>query len=546
MENNQITILLVLLAGIIFLLLVPSIPYTASQFFFQNTDLNYTKVLNGDYNNEFLFFDGNTISSKDINFPNPDINLSYADATFVPYVGANKNVNLGLNDLNIGGNLRIDPTGTFDIKTVTGTPVVLGIYNPIPDDGLGGYNVVTYFTSSDSQITTSVGGLAFGGTIIGADDGENYWGVGDAYGINGFINVQGQSYTPYIQLAYLSSQVIGGSMVEALTGIYLSVLSSGVNSSISEAVGIKVAFNTSDSGAIENCYGLKFEDITAGSHSNYAWYSGLGKVHFGDDVEMGGSLTGVTDMTLVGTTHGAEKLANGTFTGNANGWSLGTGWNYNTNLVRKDATGTGTLTQALTNMTTPIIAGETYQLSFTISNKTINSSIKVGCGGVTIVNDFFNNGTYTYTFKALTSTALTFVPGPNARFYIDNISIKRFAGSGNNFFAGDTYVEKFIASQYDFQTQTKTESSPSTKMYMDNNGKLGLNTTTPTNILNVVGDINASGTSGLIYADKNISAGQFYKIGTTSGITKNITIMKSALTTCDLNFLGGILIASNC
>ena len=373
---------------------------------------------------------------------------------------------------NFKAGLISDPTGTFDITTVTGTPVKLGLYNPIPDDGLGGYNVATYFTSSDSQITTRVGGLAFGGTIIGADDGENYWGVADAYGINGFINVQGQSYTPYIQLAYLSSQVIGGSMVEAITGIYLSVLSSGVNSSIGDAVGIKVEFNTADSGSIGNCYGLKFEDITAGSVLNYAWYSGLGKVHFGDDVEMAGSLTGVTDLTLVGTTLGAEKLTNGTFTGSATGWSLGTGWAYNTNLVRKNAAGTGILTQALTSMVTPIIAGESYQLSFTISNKTIASQLNINCGGVQIANDFFNNGTYTYTFKAVTSTALTMVPSNNARFYIDTISIKRYAGSNNNFFAGDTYVENFISAGYTFQTQGVTEASPTTKLTLDAAGIL--------------------------------------------------------------------------
>ena len=49
------------------------LPYTNSQFFAQSTDLNYTAFLAGDYNNLFLMFDGNKISTYDLNFADENI-----------------------------------------------------------------------------------------------------------------------------------------------------------------------------------------------------------------------------------------------------------------------------------------------------------------------------------------------------------------------------------------------------------------------------------------------------------------------------------------
>jgi hypothetical protein len=82
---------------------------------------------------------------------------------------------------------------------------------------------------------------------------------------------------------------------------------------------------------------------------------------------------------------------------------------------------------------------------------------------------------------------------------------------------------------------------------IDVNGvNVGIGTARPQNKLNVVGDINASGANGKIRADFNISAGTIFIAKGVSGIDKNVTIMKTVLTTCDMNFVGGILVASTC
>jgi hypothetical protein len=54
----------------------------------------------------------------------------------------------------------------------------------------------------------------------------------------------------------------------------------------------------------------------------------------------------------------------------------------------------------------------------------------------------------------------------------------------------------------------------------------------------------------IVYGDtnitRNLNVDGNYKVTGVTGITKNITIMKTALTTCDMNFKGGILIGSTC
>lgn len=63
---------------------------------------------------------------------------------------------------------------------------------------------------------------------------------------------------------------------------------------------------------------------------------------------------------------GTTVLANGTFTGNANSWTLGSGWAYGTNNVAATAAST-TLKQEKANMGTPWTSGVFYEVTFTIS-----------------------------------------------------------------------------------------------------------------------------------------------------------------------------------
>jgi hypothetical protein len=62
MDNKNLIIPIAIIFGTLILLLVPNIPFTESQFYTQNTDLNYSKVKAGDYDNLGLVFDGNKIS----------------------------------------------------------------------------------------------------------------------------------------------------------------------------------------------------------------------------------------------------------------------------------------------------------------------------------------------------------------------------------------------------------------------------------------------------------------------------------------------------
>ena len=67
-------------------------PFTTSQFVSRATDLNYIDWKNSDYNNMVLVFKNDKISVADAN----DLNVALPDlSNLVPYTGANKNVDLG-------------------------------------------------------------------------------------------------------------------------------------------------------------------------------------------------------------------------------------------------------------------------------------------------------------------------------------------------------------------------------------------------------------------------------------------------------------------
>lgn len=131
-------------------------------------------------------------------------------------------------------------------------------------------------------------------------------------------------------------------------------------------------------------------------------------------------------VSAMGTTLGTEKLTNGSFTGSSTGWILGTGWQYNTNLIRKNLAGTGTLSQPIASMAIPFKLGEVDVVTFTISNWTVGS-VLVTCGGATI-GTYSANGIYTSTPFRVTDTTqpLTFTPVlTTARYYIDTVSLKQ-------------------------------------------------------------------------------------------------------------------------
>jgi hypothetical protein len=251
-------------------------------------------------------------------------------------------------------------------------------------------------------------------------------------------------------------------LVRSSYGLYSSV-SSSVNNPTAAGVTIERTagfFSTSQIGGTnkgveartenQQATNYSFYGYSANGNTNWCFYTALGNNFFGNDNiktywgtgvdasiyydgtdlvvnprDVGtGSLKVLHDLVAYPNTIGAEKLTNGTFTGNANGWTLATGWAYNTNLVRKNANGTGTLSQPLASMVTPVEAGKRYTLVYTISSRTAGS-VTPSCGGWTGTTRSAN-GTYTEDFVSTTNDILAFTPTNTARFYIDTISLKGY------------------------------------------------------------------------------------------------------------------------
>ena len=106
-------------------------------------------------------------------------------------------------------------------------------------------------------------------------------------------------------------------------------------------------------------------------------------------------------------------------------WTLGTGWSidYINQLLDKGAAGTGSASLTSANMATPLVVGEYYVLTYTMTTTT-SSTISVSVAGNTYTNQ--QPGTNTYVFKATSTGALTFSNNSSAsRYKISAVSLKK-------------------------------------------------------------------------------------------------------------------------
>lgn len=133
---------------------------------------------------------------------------------------------------------------------------------------------------------------------------------------------------------------------------------------------------------------------------------------------------------------GSENVTNGTFTGNATGWTVPSGMAYSSNSVSKTSNGTGALVQNFTPYTL-----REYELSYIITNWTVGT-VTPSIGGWT-GTAVSANGTYTERFTAVSTGNITFTPSNTARFTIDTISLKVTTGSNtkSNLNVGGLSVE---------------------------------------------------------------------------------------------------------
>lgn len=136
-------------------------------------------------------------------------------------------------------------------------------------------------------------------------------------------------------------------------------------------------------------------------------------------VKLKGSIDGVNYYDLATHTTGTytNKIANGTFTGAATSWSVTGGgaasWAYGTNNMAKNAAGVYVVYQALADMTTAFVNGESYLLNYTTAFTVAGTITPSMCGvtGTAVSTD----ATQAQEFTCTAATGdLTFTPGATA------------------------------------------------------------------------------------------------------------------------------------
>jgi hypothetical protein len=157
----------------------------------------------------------------------------------------------------------------------------------------------------------------------------------------------------------------------------------------------------------------KVNAMAGGAGTNWCWWSTIG----------GGDLLWLVSRGLYLSDNKPliEHVSNGTFTGNANGWTLGAGWAYGTNnVVATNAS--GNLTQLNNNLASPFSRGCNYAVAFTVSGFSGGSVLpRIGSvGGTAITAD----GTYNQNIEcAITGSSLIF-DGTGFTGVIDSVSVK--------------------------------------------------------------------------------------------------------------------------
>lgn len=124
-----------------------------------------------------------------------------------------------------------------------------------------------------------------------------------------------------------------------------------------------------------------------------------------------------------------ELTFNGTFTGNADGWALGTGWTYSSNTVVAAAGTASNLSQDFRDI---LEGGKTYRIIFTVTRSAGTVKFQVNAGSTPAVIDvgtassvISKSGTYSRTFTCPADPKDIVFAKDNAFIgSIDNVSLK--------------------------------------------------------------------------------------------------------------------------
>jgi hypothetical protein len=132
----------------------------------------------------------------------------------------------------------------------------------------------------------------------------------------------------------------------------------------------------------------------------------------------------------------AELVTNGTFTGNANGWTLGAGggapdWAYSSNTVTHGDGGGVDALEPSTPIT--VVAGHVYQVAFTLSSwsaGTVTPTI-----GSTVGTAFGEDGTSTQTITAADDGNLLLTPTDTLVTVLDGVTVVDITGANRERFS---------------------------------------------------------------------------------------------------------------
>lgn len=217
---------------------------------------------------------------------------------------------------------------------------------------------------------------------------------------------------------------------------------------------------------------------------------------------------------------GTEEIVNGTFTGNANGWTLGTGWAYNVNNVRKTAGVASNISQILSN---PTVANAVYRVDFTIANRTAGTITATLYSGPNVSGAVVStNATHTQYIKT-TGSCIGFSLTASSTFDgdIDSISVKRITASWD-------FGDEWFISAGGFAAITNSLTNTS---FLQVIGAINATTDYTVSI-----DIEAGGSGGMRVFVGGTGSAFFTLTGAAQTITFNIT----SAATFDFSILGTI------
>lgn len=413
-------------------------------------------------------------NSNLVNYLNSNyLSVTTAANEYIPYTGANKAINLNAQNVTMGGTLAF--TNAVVVGDVTGnTRGARAI-----DIQTNHFSIPSRVASGDDSVcigtaNSAVGAFGYAFGLFNAVDAG-------AYAFGRFNTANPDAVTIGISNTSSNTYAIGIGYSNTTSGNSATTVGSTNTSSANSAtcvgsVNTAAAQQATAVGGSNNVRGLEstgvgFTNLILGAASGGLGYkiknltanttmvgnglqgtlnvaeltllngrAGVKCENPQDDLHVAGGITAASDATL-----GAELVTNGSFTGSATGWTLGTGWAYGSNQANKNADGTGTLSQT----TVVPVVGKMYKVTLDCVIATgfpQSGTFTVTLGGYTSeVQNLFLNVTKQIVLyvKATTTGSLVITPSNTSRFGIDNVSVKEVL-AGDVTAYGNYYGKGFV------------------------------------------------------------------------------------------------------